>query len=138
MKINEKIIKKIFNQDLKLKKKEEKIKLSEYIDFIPMYDIYSEIIYPIKKENLYYRLIDCHYRFITPEVKKWIQNKYNKNKKLNNDLFQKHKYNLEIIENYKIENLIKTSYETLIKYSQNSGFSFSICKRNSFNKYIKH
>ncbi len=39
MKINEKIIEKIFNQDIKLKKKEDKIKLSEYIDFIPMYDI---------------------------------------------------------------------------------------------------
>lgn len=138
MKINEKIIKKIFNQDLKLKKKEDKIKLSEYIEFIPMYDIYSEKVYPIKKENLYYRLNDCHYRFITNEVKKWIQNKYKKNKKLNNDLFKKQKYNLEIIENYQIENLIKTSYETLLKYSQDIGISFSICKRNSFNKYMKH
>lgn len=138
MKINEKIIEKIFNQNIKLKKKEDKIKLSEYIDFIPMYDIYSEKVYPIKKENLLYRLIDCHYRFITNEVKKWIENKYNKNKKLKNNIFQNHKYNLEIIDNYQIEILIKTSFETLVKYSQNIGFSFSICKRNSFNKYIKH
>ena len=43
-----------------------------------MYDIYTEIIYPINNLKLHYRLKKCHYRFITSEVKQWIENKMNK------------------------------------------------------------
>ena len=56
MKINEKLIDKIYNYDpkkrIKLKNKNDIIKLSEYQEIIPMYDIYSEKIYPINKENI--------------------------------------------------------------------------------------
>ena len=70
MKINNEIIKKIYNEsdNLKLKNEKDKIKLSEYEEVIPMYDIFSDKIYPVKKENIYYRLIYCHYRFINNEV----------------------------------------------------------------------
>ena len=80
-----------------------------------MYDIYSEKIYPINKENLYYRLNDCHYRFITHEIKQWIQNQYNKNKD------EKFQYNLDIIDNYEIDILLETSYKVLYKYSPQLG-----------------
>ena len=80
MKINNELINKIYNNDpkkrMQLKNKEDKIKLSKYNEFIPMFDIYSEKIYPIRKDNIYYRLLFCHYRFINNEVKKWIENKY--------------------------------------------------------------
>ena len=136
MKINNELINKIFNNDpkkrIKIKNKSDKIKISKYEDFIPMYDIYSEKIYPINKENLYYRLTECHYRFITNEIKQWIKNKYNKNKD------KKHLYNLEIIDNYDIETLLDTSYKILYKYSHQLGLSVSICKRNSFNRYSNH
>jgi hypothetical protein len=79
-KINYEFIQKIFNRKIELKKKEDKIKLSKYTDYIPMYDIYSDNIYPISNLNIYYRLVDCHYRFVTSEVKKWIQNKLAKEK----------------------------------------------------------
>lgn len=135
MKINIDLINKIYNNDpkkrLQIKNKEDKIKLSKYDEFIPMYDIYSEKIYPISKENIYYRLIYCHYRFINNEVKKWIENQYIKNK-------EKHKYNIDIINNYDIETLLKNSYETLYNSSPNLGLSISICKRNSFNIFSKH
>nr|QFG74555.1 MAG: hypothetical protein [Megaviridae environmental sample] len=129
-KINYDYIKDIFNNKISLSKSKEKEELSKYNEYIPMYDIYSENIYPINKSNLYYRLIDCHYRFITSEVKQWIENKHKKNKKY-------HKL-LKIISNYDLNILEKTSYETLYKFSPNLGLSISICKRNSFYPYSKH
>ena len=69
MKINKKFIEKLFDNKIKLIKKIDKIKLSEYNEFIPMYDIYSEKIYPIENTDLHFRLKDCHFRFINDEVK---------------------------------------------------------------------
>jgi hypothetical protein len=134
--INEKMIKDIFSLKIKLSGK-DKIKLSEYEEYIPMYDIYSQQIYPIFKKNLHYRLIESHYRFITDEIKDWIENKYNEFKKDKNKskLFKK---NLEIIDNYDLKVLIETSYKVLYKYSKLLGLQISICKRKSFNPYIKH
>ena len=54
--INEKLIKDIFSLKIKLSGK-NKIKLSEYEEYIPMYDIYSQQIYTIFKKKLHYRLI---------------------------------------------------------------------------------
>ena len=136
MKINNDLINKIFNNDpkkmVKIKNKSDKIKLSKFEDLIPMYDIYSEKIYPINKENIYYRLVNCHYRFINHEVKKWIENKYKKNKDV------KLKINLDIIGNYDIDTLLDTSYKALYTYSYQLGLQISICKRNSFNRYAFH
>ena len=135
MKLNLELINKIYNNDPKkrliIKNKGDKVKLSEYDEYIPMYDIFSDKIYPIKKENIYSRLIYGHYRFINSEVKDWIFNKYKKDK-INQQ------YNVDIISNYDLETLEKTSYEALYKSSLELGLSISICKRNSFNKFSKH
>lgn len=136
MKINLDFIKKIFNGEIELKKQEDKIKLSKYSDYIPMYDIYTENIYPINNLKLHYRLKDCHYRFVTSEVKKWIENKLSKVK--DNITVKKYKLNLKILSNYDLTVLEKTSYETLYKYSPDLGLSISICKRNSFHPYSRH
>ena len=108
MKKEEKIINEIFDKKKHIvKDKNTKTLISNYPDFIPMYDIYSGKIYPITKENIYYRLIDCHYRFLTNDIVRWIENKYKKYKdEINKD-------NLEIIKNYDIDLLIKNSYHTL-------------------------
>ena len=132
MKINLEFIKKIFNRKIKLTKNEDKKKLSKYDEYIPMYDIYSEKIYPISKKNLYQRLINNHYRFINQEIKDWINNKLKKNK---SELLR---YNLDIIENYDLEILYDTSIKTLYKNTSELGLQISICKRNSFNKYFFH
>ncbi len=136
MKINLDFIKKIFNGEVLLKKDEDKIKLSKYTEYIPMYDIYTEIIYPVNNLKLHYRLKECHYRFITSEVKQWIENKMNKSE--DKKIIKKHKLNLIIISNYDLPVLEKTSYETLYKYSPDLGLSISICKRNSFHPYSRH
>ena len=134
--IDEKIIKDIFSLKIKMSGK-DKIVLSKYQKYIPMYDIYSQQIYPIFQTNLYYRLIESHYRFINYEIKLWIENKYKKYKNDKN-LGKIFKKNLEIINNYDIDILIDTSYKTLYEYSINLGLQISICKRNSFHPYIRH
>jgi hypothetical protein len=132
MKINLDFIYKIFNLKLKLKNSADKKKLSSYEELIPMYDIYSGKIYPINKLNIYYRLIDCDYRFITEEIFRWITLLYKKYGK------ETMKVNLEIIKNYNINILNDTSYKTLYNYSPYLGLSVTICKRESFNPFIKH
>jgi len=149
MKINEKFIEGIFNKKEKVKNKSDKIKLSKFEDLIPMYDIYTQQIYPIKKENLFYRLTESNYRFLTHEVVKWIKQMYDKNKdKLNKsktlvdekeqieNLIERLKTMIQIIDNYDIDTLIDNSYKILYQYSTSLGLSISICKRNSFNPFI--
>ena len=128
---------KIFNKKLNIKNKKDKIKLSQYTEYIPMYDIYSDSIYPISSDNLSYRLLKCHYRFITKEVKQWIQNKLDKLKSTDN-IRQKYLDSLAIIDCYDLDVLEKTSYETLYRYSPELGLSISICKRNSFHPFSNH
>jgi hypothetical protein len=147
MKINEKFIEDIFNHKIKLKNSSDKIVLSKYIELIPMYDIYTQKIYPIKKENVYFRLTESNYRFINNEVRKWIilqEEKINKKIKdstnkeeINQMELLKDRLNdmIKIMGNYDIETLIDTSYKILYKYS-GIGLSISICKRNSFNPFI--
>jgi hypothetical protein len=135
MKINYELIEKIFNRKIELKNKKDKLSLSQYSEYIPMYDIYSDMIYPINSMKLYYRLVTCHYRFITDEVRQWIINKTEnateENKKRYNDI-------IKILDNYDLETLEKTSYETLYRYAPEFGMSISICKRNSFNPLSTH
>jgi hypothetical protein len=132
MKIDKLLIDKIFDLKIKIKNKKDKIKLSKYEEYIPMYDIYSQRIYPIYKLNLYYRLIDCHYRFVNDQIIFWQQKLFEKYK------YDIYKYNLEIIDNYDINTLIDTSYKTLYKYSEALGLLVTICKRNSFNPFISY
>ena len=131
MKIDFEMIQKIFNGKIKLKNKKDKIALSLYSEYIPMYDIFSENIYPINCMKLYYRLVECHYRFITDEIKQWIKNKMSKKMNNMNNM-------LDIIDNYDLETLEKSSYETLYRYSPDYGLTISICKRNSFHPYSFH
>ena len=135
--INEKIIQDIFNLKIKVRGK-DKIILSEYEEYIPMYDIYSQQIYPIFKKNLHHRLIESHYRFITDEIKDWLQNKYDDFKNIDKTTSLLLKKNLQIIDNYDLKTLIDTSYKVLYKYSKSLGLQISICKRKSFNPYFKH
>jgi hypothetical protein len=137
MKIDSDFIYKIFNLKLKLKKESDKIKLSSYEESIPMYDIFSQKIYPINKNNIHYRLIESHYRFINEEIYRWLSKLYDKYKK-DPILGPKYKYNMDVLDNYVIDRLLETSYKTLYKYSPQLGLQVSICKRNSFHPFIFH
>ena len=148
MKIDEKFIDNIFNYKIKLKNKADKIKLSLYTDIIPMYDIYNQQIYQIKKEDTYNYLTKLHYRFINDEVKEWIITKYKKysnklislkgeEKEIIEIYINKLNNMIKLIDNYDINTLIDTSYKVLYKYSK-FGLEISICKKNSFNPYIRY
>lgn len=134
MKINKEFVIKIFELKIKLNKKEDKNKLSKFQEIIPMYDIYSKSIYPISKYNLHERLVNNHYRFINTELFDWLKNQLKKK----NKFYEIYKNNLNIIENYNIDLLEETSYQTLYKFSKDFGFKISICKRNSFHPYLYH
>lgn len=141
MKIDEKIINKIFEGKLVIKKKEDKIKLSKYEELIPMFDVRSERLYPIKKNNLYYRLVDCDYRFINKRVYTWFNNVVEHFKK--KDCYDQNKIDsyqkmVDILNNYDLDILYPHSIETLYKYSAKYGLQISICKRNSFDKFSHH
>jgi hypothetical protein len=136
MKIDSNIINKIFSLDLVLKEKKDKIKLSEYTEYIPMFDIYSYGVYPIKNVNIHTRLSDSHYRFINDEIYNWIKNM------LDNDIDKEKKEilkkNLKILDNYILDVLYETSINTFFKYSPKFGLDVSICKRNSFHPLFTH
>jgi hypothetical protein len=136
MKIDDIFIKKIYDGKMSLKNKDDKIKLSKYSKLIPMYDIYTDYIYLIKDIDLHYRLVDCHYRFITSEIYNWIKLKIDKSK--DSDKIKKYKKLLLILDNYVLDVLEETSYQTLYIYSPDYGLSISICKRNSFHPHMKH
>lgn len=133
MKITHDIINKIFNNQLILKNKKDIIKLSKFNEIIPMFDIYSMKIYPIKNTNIHFRMIDCHYRFINQEIVDWISNMIKKDKN-NTEL----KNNLAILNNYHIETLYETSIKAFFKFSPKFGLEISICKRNSFHPKMIH
>lgn len=134
MEINYDVINNIFSSKLNLKNNKDKIKLSEYDKYIPMFDIYSKKIYPILNKNIHYRMIDCHYRFINKELIDWMKNIVQK-KKENYKIVEN---NLKILSNYDIDILYETSLKTFFKYSPKFGLMISICKRNSFHPRMIH
>jgi len=133
MKITHDIINKIFNNQLTLKTNKDIIQLSKFNEVIPMFDIYSMKVYPIKNINIHFRMIDCHYRFINQEIVDWINNMSKKN--TNKDILKK---NLRVLKNYNIETLYETSINTFFKFSPKFGLEISICKRNSFHSKMIH
>ena len=133
--INKDIIDKIFSLKLKLKNKKEKDLLSTYQEYIPMFDVYSKKIYAILNKNIHYRMIDCYYRFLNKEIVDWISNMFKKAKGDEKKILKK---NLDIIDNYNIDLLEKTSIEAFYKYSPKFGLEISICKRNSFHPKLFH
>ena len=134
MKINYEFLKKLFNKKIRLKKKSDKIKLSNYSEYIPMYDIYSKNIYLIKNVDLHYRLEESHYRFINNEIINWIKNTIKKEK--DKQILDKYNNIIDIMSNYDLDILEENSYRSVYKYSPKFGLSISICRRKSFHPYI--
>lgn len=136
-------LEKVLNNKIKLSKK-EKNSLMHFIDFIPMYDIYSNKLHLIGKNQLYDKMINSHYRFIDPRLFKWLQNKYNKlTKKENLDYDDQENLNnltknIKFLENYDIDDIYKKAIEIMYNYSPEVGLDITICKRKSFIPYFEH
>lgn len=145
MKINQDFINKIFTLKHKTNKKEKEL-LSKYQEVIPLYDIYSHLIYPIPFNQIEDYILNKHYRFITEPQKQIFINYLNKLKNIKkkdftNDhkLFQeKMEYNLKLIDNYDLKVLEETSIQAFYYGSNNLGQSISICRRKSFHPSLEH
>ena len=124
-------------------KNEMKIKLSKIESHIPLYDIYTQNIYLIKKENVYVRVIHQHYRF--PE-KKLLDEVLENKKKIanhNNDkllLRKNRKYDLalEFMNYFDLEILFGTYTRVFYKYSSFVGKETTVCKNPSFLPEFTH
>ena len=107
MKINEKLIEKVFNYKIKLKKEEDKIELSEYEEIIPMYDIYTNQIYPVDKKDILLYLDENSYRFIDKQLVENIIKIFEKYKKKYEKTNDKDQKNRLLILLHEFSNIIK-------------------------------
>ena len=144
MKIDDNLIRDLFLLKKSITKKEEKILLSEYRDIIPLYDIYTHLIYPVSFKEVEDKVLNNHFRFISVPQYNTLKNYKNKleNKKvLNNEekiFLDKIKYNIKVLDNYDIKMLEKTSINAFYYGSKRLGQSISICRRRSFHPKLIH
>jgi len=166
MKINEKLLQSISNGKIVIKNEEDKIKLSEYKDYIPMFDIYTFKIFYVAKEELFIKLNKNYYIFLDELFKKdlyylikryYEKYKKTKDKNIRNQLkillFKTNRM-YSLLENYDIDILSNTSYKTLYENSEidyvldtnleiynpslKVFYSFGTCRRNSFHPFIDY
>ncbi|ADO67529.1 hypothetical protein crov495 [Cafeteria roenbergensis virus] len=144
MKINPLLINNIFKLNIKILNKKDKIKLSKYQEIIPLYDIYSHLVYPINFNQIEDYILNKHYRFITVPQKQIFKNYLVKLDTIKSytieekEFIEKMNYNLKVIDNYDLETLEETSVKAFYYGSTNLGQSISICRRKSFNPLLKH
>jgi len=121
-------------------------KIKDYISIleykIPLYDIYTNNIYLINRENIYTRIHFNHYKFPNDIVIKELKKDYESLQKIKTDdvleIRKRRKYELMInfLDNFNIKLLEDTFYRMIYKYSEQFGKNIIFCKRPSFNKYI--
>lgn len=109
---------------------------------IPLFDIYTNNIYLINRENIFRRVNYNFYRFPNDFLIKELEIEYNKLKQINtNDIIEKRKIRkyeliIDFIKNFNLKILEDTYYRMIYKYSEELGKNIIFCKRPSFNKYI--
>ena len=144
MKITPELINDIFKLKKTVKNKKDKTELSKYQEIIPLYDIYSHLVYPISFNQIEDYILNKHYRFITEPQKQIFENYLKKLESISSkssdekEFEDKMKYNLEVIKNYDLDILEETSVQAFYYGSRSLGQSISICRRKSFNPLLKH
>lgn len=131
-------------------KKIKKI-ISRIDNKVPLYDIYSENMYIINKQNVYNRVTYNYYRFPTKELISDIENKRKKlvdkiNKNIYSDtdmiLKKRNVKKMELIfdfmNNFDINELYDTYIKTYYLYSDQVGKNITICKKPSFLPQFLH
>lgn len=157
-----------FFEDILKGIKVNKIIISKIEEKIPLYDVYTENIYLVSKENVYERVIHTEYRFPDPHL---LVELINKKKKLSNQIPNKiqkeevqhifnekdyKKYNkfkknilltrsltkLKLMINFMKNFNLKVLYNTYIKvfylYSNQVGKNITTCKKPSFLAHFYH
>lgn len=109
---------------------------------MPLFDIYTNNIYLINRENIFKRVNYNYYRFPTKFLLDEIKKDYDrlKNTKID-DLIEKRKLRkyeliIDFMKNFNLKILEDTYYRMIYRYSEELGKNIIFCKRPSFNKYI--
>jgi hypothetical protein len=128
---NEKIIIALFSNKYILNQKEKNIeKIKKYIsrikELIPLYNIYHNTLFLVKKDELYHYVFNKHYRIPNQQI-------YNSMKLYNT---KKDKDNIEFLDNYNLNILEQTYLYLLYYYSDKFGKNITTCARPSFIPYL--
>lgn len=118
---------------------------------IPLYDVYSDNIYIINKNNVFFRVIYNFYRFPDKELINQIKNKKKsiiikiKNNKYEKDVkilkernIKKFDLTLEFLNYFDLDILYNTYMRVFYLFSEEYGFNISTCQRPSFLPHFKH
>jgi hypothetical protein len=103
-------------------KKKMRKQISKIKNFIPLYDIKTKNIYLISSENVYYRVMHQHHRYINKYIKTLVSNVLNKinngdkdtiigDEKLDNAYKHKIEKNVDYIDCFNLKIMKKTFYE---------------------------
>jgi hypothetical protein len=128
---DEKIIIALFSNKYILNPKDKDInKTKTYIskiqDLIPLYNIYHNTLFLVKKEELYHYVFNKHYRIPNKQIYDTI--------KLNNT--KKDKDNIVFLDNYILDVLEQTYLYLLYYYSDKFGKNLTTCPKPSFIPYL--
>lgn len=122
--------------------------ISKLEDKIPLYDTYSENIYIINKQNVYFRVIYNYYRFpdeiIINKIKKKRENNINKLKNNENGKIlrerkiKKFDLALDFMNSFNLDTLFNTYIRMFYLYSDEIGQNITVCQRPSFLAHFIH
>lgn len=131
--------------------KKIKKSISKIDNRVPLYDIYSENIYIIDKNNVYYRVTYNYYRFPTIDLIQNIEKKrnnliikmknieYSKNEKiLKTRKIKKMDLTLQFLSYFDIKELYDTYIKIFYLYSDEVGQNITVCQRPSFVPHLIH
>jgi hypothetical protein len=106
---------------------QNKMNLSHYKDWIPLYDVYSNEIYLIHRDNIFRRVHYDHYRLPDKNLlDKLIGDKVN---------IERMK---KFMSNYDLDELQKTYEHVIYTYSPEVGKELIVCMRPSFTHCLRH
>ncbi len=121
-------------------------KIKDYISSLeykmPLFDIYTNNIYLINRENLFRRVNYNHYRFPNQSLVNELEKEFEQLKKLKDDdpiekrKLRKYELMINFMKSFNLKILEDTYYRMIYKYSEELGKNIIFCKRPSFNKYI--
>jgi hypothetical protein len=112
---------------------------------MPLFDIYTNNIYLINKENIFKRVTYNFYRFPNTFLLNDLEKEYNHLKNTIDNTIEniiekrkvrKYELIIDFMKNFNIKVLEDTYYRMIYKYSEELGKNIIFCKRPSFNKYI--
>lgn len=135
--IDYKYIKEIFKFKKILKNDKDKVELSKYTDYIPLFNIYTFKIIPVKSIDVRNKTNEGYFQIITRELYNLLIQKFNELEK-DDDLYQTFVENFLILKNYDLDILENTSKIILYEILYRSHIDNSICVKPSFNPYYSH